>query len=211
MGPLSPRRGPQRSGPGPGWNGRKGAAATMPCAGQGRTAEAGARTPGGEMQGALVDRASCGATPMGPSLSTVTTAGPRSGPRAWPMPRAAQARASSGTSKQPLSSSDEEGAGLGPTADSSSTDPAVDEDAEGAVPPGHTSASARAASSAAMATPDAEQPAEAAARAIAAIANAAFTAAVPGRPEAFMKSLPSEKSAMTQQGGRRAGGCAPPA
>jgi hypothetical protein len=44
---------------------------------------------------------------------------------------------------------------------------------------------------------------EAAARAIAAIANAAFTAAGPGRPEALVKSLPSEKSAMTQHGRRQ--------
>jgi hypothetical protein len=50
----------------------------------------------------------------------------------------------------------------------------------------------------------AELPAEAAARAIAAIANAAFTAAGPGWPEAKAKNLPSEKSAMTKHG-RRAG------
>ena len=141
---------------------------------------------------------------MGPSLSTVNAAGPRSRTKAWPMPHAAQARASSGKTERPLSSKDEEGAGLGAMSESVTTDPVVDKDSEGEVPPGHTSASAQAASSAALATPDAVQPAEAAARAIAAIAKAACTADGPGRPEACTKSLPSEKSAMMQHGDNKA-------
>jgi hypothetical protein len=157
-----------------------------------------ARTSGNEVPGAVVD-SGWEAPTMGPVESTVAAAGPRRGPKAWSMPRAAQARASSGRCKHPRSSTDEEVDELANTSDSWQPEAAEEWLPGVVVPPGQTSARARAASSAALATPNAELPARAAARAIAAIAKAALTAAGPGWPEAWARSLPSEKSAMMRR------------